>query len=598
MHLQRIAFATLTVLALTAGGRLDRAEVAHALAADAGRGRWQILDPALTTPSFQRLSGLGLDKHGNIYVADRGNRRIQKLSPRGKPLAVWDTQLAGPSNFQASSGMAVDGSGNAYVLDRYGGPVQKISRTGRPVEGWGGENLNNEIAVAVGPHDSVSVLEATVVQSGPPGAIVKYEVIQLSAAGKRLARWSTSADPEALAVDSKGNTYVSSSFADFCDVRGQCESYHFFIQRYSPRGKLLASWEAHDGFDAHALAVDARGNLLAADGNRLQQRSPTGEVIATWSWPRAACSAGWDVSGLAADRHGNIYVADSGNETIRKFSPSGKALATWGACPTPASAPFQYPTGLAVDRQDNLFVADPVLGEVRKLSSKGKSIDGWRKSTGSASGVGVDGQGNIYVLGASLDGIRKFAPSGEELGHAGFSFYPNTYYLPLLAVDQQGMVYAVNPAQAAIHRFSSSLQSLGHWGEQGGGRGQFQNPSAVATDAAGNVYVADTGNDRIQKLSPVGKPLARWGRAGEGPGEFNAPEGVAVDSHNNVYVADTSNHRIQKFSPSGRPLAWWGTEGSRAGQFERPTGIAVDRHGNVYVADTGNARIQKLTVVG
>ena len=130
------------------------------------------------------------------------------------------------------------------------------------------------------------------------------------------------------------------------------------------------------------------------------------------------------------------------------------------------------------------------------------------------------------------------------------------------------------------------------------GRGQFKEPSDVATDSSGNVYVSDRNNHRVQKFDSEGFFLAQWGGMGSGDGQFVFPEGIATDSAGNVYVADRGNNRVQKFSSNGTFITKFGSPGSGDGQFLQLNDVTVDAAGNVYVADTGNDRIQKFAQTG
>jgi len=164
-------------------------------------------------------------------------------------------------------------------------------------------------------------------------------------------------------------------------------------------------------------------------------------------------------------------------------------------------------------------------------------------------------------------------------------------------------------------------------GGHGRGKGQFDNPRALAIDSAGNIYVADTGNGRVQKFSPNGTFVTRIG-------PFDAPNGIAIDRAGNIcvtevgskhrvqklgpdgtfiavwapalygpgkiaigpddsiYVVDSGRNRMVKFSPDGQVLASWGSEGSGDGQFRGVSSVAVDPTNKVYIADPVNSRIQ------
>jgi DNA-binding beta-propeller fold protein YncE len=356
------------------------------------------------------------------------------------------------------------------------------------------------------------------------------------------------------------------------------------------------------------VAVDSSGNVYVADtdNNRIQKFSSTGTFLGKWGFYGTGDGQFAYPEGVAVDSSGNVYVADEGNNRIQKFSSSGTFLAKWGSYGT-EDGQFQYPQGVAVDTSGNVFVTDLGNYRIQKFSSSGTFLAKWgTQGSGDGQfyypgGVAVDSSGNVYVADTNNDRIQKFSSSGTFLAKWGTQGsgdgqfqYPNG-----VAVDSLGNVYVADINNNRIQKFSSSGTFLAKWGsQQGSGDEQFFLPFSVTVDSSGNVYVADTYNHRIKKLSPIGTFLAKWGAGYTGDGQFYNPEGVAVDSSGNVYVADTDNKRIQKFSSTGTFLEKWGTGGSGDGQFSYPDGVAVDPVGNIYVADEGNNRIQKFSSTG
>jgi streptogramin lyase len=297
---------------------------------------------------------------------------------------------------------------------------------------------------------------------------------------------------------------------------------------------------------------------------------------------------------VAVDGSGNVYVADTTNELIRKITSAGvvttlagTALAVGSANGTGAAARFNSPTEVAVDTAGNVYVADTNNHLIRKITPAGvvTTLAGTAGATGSADGTGtaatfkfpygvaVDGSGNVYVADTINHLIRKITSAGVVTTLAGTA----------------GATGSTNGTGAAA---------------------RFDSPSGVAVDGSGNVYVADATNDLIRKITSAGVVTTLAGTAGaagqtNGTGaaaRFDSPSGVAVDGSGNVYVADTINHLIRKITPAGVVTTLAGTAGATgsadgtgtAATFKFPYGVAVDGSGNVYVADTNNDLIRKI----
>ena len=294
--------------------------------------------------------------------------------------------------------------------------------------------------------------------------------------------------------------------------------------------------------------------------------------------------------GIAIDGSENIYVADQGNNEIRKITSKGVVTTVAGtlvsgstnATTIGASALFTGPTGIAVDGAGNLYVADfgnnlvrkivtagATAGTVTTLAGSGKA--GSANATGTAAtfsgpaGVAVDGAGNVYVADFTNNLIRKITAAGVVTTLAG--------------TGKAGNVNGTGTAAS------------------------FSGPRSVAVDAAGNVYVADANNNEIRVITSAGvvTTLAGTGAAGNASGAaasstFYYPTGVTVDATGNVYVADSNNNLVREISN--------GTVTSIAGSgylsitspFNAPVSVGVDPvSGALFVAnDYGNV-IQKVT---
>lgn len=285
--------------------------------------------------------------------------------------------------------------------------------------------------------------------------------------------------------------------------------------------------------------------------------------------------------GVWVDGLGNVYVADTFNNRISKFTPQGVNRGVYGG-PASGTGPgrFYGPTGLVTDPWDNLWVAD-------------------------------SGNSRLQELPAGLDGTST--ANWVTIGSVGS--LPGQFKDPFgVAFDGAGNMWVSDYTNQRVQELPAGLSPVvsGNWLTIGGtspgtNPGQFNYLKGIAADEAGNIWVADTNNHRVQWL-PAGKTAAVAGNwltiggpvTGNGPGQFNYPQAVAVDGTGNVYVLDSGNFRFQEL-PAGKPatvssnwLAFGWTAGSEPWEFQGPQGIAADRFGNIYIADTTNNRIQVL----
>ena len=267
------------------------------------------------------------------------------------------------------------------------------------------------------------------------------------------------------------------------------------------------------------------------------------------NWPSFSLPAG-----IALDAAGNVYVADTNNDRIQKFTGDGGFLASWGS-EGAGNGQLRRPRDIAVSPNGNVYVIEELNDRVQIFSTDGAFLASW----------GSAGQ----------------AP-GQFNGPRG------------IAVEAAGNVYVADYANNRVQKFDANGQFLATWGSAGGGEGEFALPQDVAVDSQGTVYVADTSNDRVQVFTSDGAFLRAWGVRGSGEGELRLPHGLTVDALGNVYVADTFNGRVQKFTGEGQFLKGWTAPTQGPLQFLWPVGIVVNASGTVYVADGG---IHKVALI-
>jgi sugar lactone lactonase YvrE len=248
---------------------------------------------------------------------------------------------------------------------------------------------------------------------------------------------------------------------------------------------------------------------------------------------------------ISLDSHGNAFVLDYPDESIKKFTTDGKYIKKWGSLGL-GDGQFNGPGEIAVDPSGFVYVADLNSHRVQKFTNDGKFVTKW------------------------------------SAGDAPFG----------IALDSSGYVYVTDFNNYEVLKFTNDGKFVTKWGSFGTGDGQFTSPLGVAVDSSGYVYVADRDIHNIQKFTNDGKFVTKWGSFGTGDGQFNEPVSIALDNLGYLYITDSKNNRIQKFTNDGKFVTKWGSFGTGDGQFNFPRGIAVDASGFVYATDSGNYRIE------
>lgn len=269
---------------------------------------------------------------------------------------------------------------------------------------------------------------------------------------------------------------------------------------------------------------------------------------------------------VAVAPDGSIYVADTDNHRIQHLSPEGNVLQVWGsfgdlASGTAPEGTFNQPWGIAVAPDGSVYVADTWNHRIQKFTQEGGFILMWgyfgQAETPEAMwgprDVAVDRDGNVYVTDTGNKRVIIFDGDGNYLAQFGEAgMLEGQLDEPVgIAVDDSGLVYVADTWNQRIQVFQpgadGSYQPIRSWEVQAWYGQSLDNKPYLAVDNAGNIFASDPEGYRILQYSVLGEAIRSWGDFGVSNSQFGLPVGVAISPNGDVWVADTSNSRIMRF---------------------------------------------------
>jgi putative addiction module component (TIGR02574 family) len=636
------------------------------------------------------------DTNGNLFIADYGNHVVRKVGTNGVATIIAGT---GSASFSGDGGAAtnaglffpmtviVDSAGNLFIADSFNNRIRKVDTNG-VISTVAGNGSTPSFGSPVGDNGAATNAEINT----PEGICldtngnlfiadtvdqrirkVATNGIITTVAGNGTAGYGpdnftpTSSElnnPTSVTMDSSNNLYIADS------ANSRIRKVNTFITTVADTGTAGYSGDGGAATSAKinnplGVALDAAArNLFIVDNGNYRVRKMTNNIITTVAGSGTngysgdgglATNANLSfVQNVSVDMIGNLFIADAGNNLIRKLGTNGiistvaGRILNDGDFATNATLYFAY--GTAFDTNGNLYIADANNNRIRKVDTNGiistvagdgiaaYSGDGGVATNASLNhpySIAPDTLGNLFIADRNNFRIRKVDTNGNistvaGTGSAGFSgdggaaTNAKISSVSSIAVDAVGNCFMADAANERIRKVDASgnistMAGTGSFGFSGDGgaatNATFINPSSVALDSAGNFYIVDGGNARIRKINTNGiiSTVAGNGShaySGDGGAATNAsfvnPIAVTVDSVGNIFISDSFNMVVRKVGTNGiiitvagngvQGFAGDGGAASNA-RLSAPRGLAADSLGNVFISDAENNRIRKVSYV-
>ena len=321
---------------------------------------------------------------------------------------------------------------------------------------------------------------------------------------------------------------------------------------------------AASGATAAVVTNPYEGGQRTIDAiQQIGQVGVPGNAAGQFNFPRA----------VTVDEAGNIYVADSGNNRVQVFNPDGTFLRQWGSlckldskegCVGGGEGQFNEPWGIAVGKDGSVYVSDTWNHRIQKFTNEGQFVKAWGifGSTGGELGepnlfygprsLAIGRDGNLYAMDTGNKRVQVFTPNGDFVSQfGGGGVVDGRLDEPVgLGQDADGNWYVTDTWNKRIQKFNEAGQYSAQWPVAGWGSQSVVNKPALAVDPQRKiVYAVDPENYRVLAFNTDGSFKATWGLYGTDAQSFSLPTGIAVGPGGKVYVADGDAHRIMVFPP-------------------------------------------------
>lgn len=596
-----------------------------------------------TAAALYSPEAITVDAAGDLFIADLGNNRVRRVDASTGIITTVagggygsDGGPAVAAGLGSPSGVAVDASGNLFISDTSEMRIRRVDHStgiittvaGNGTQGFGGDGgpatsakLNVPMTIALDGHGNIFIADQL---NHRVRRVDAATGLITTAAGLGTSGSTGDGGPATAAqlaevigvtVDPAGNLFIT----DVASIR-RVDVMTGIITTVAGTGTTGYSG---DGGTATAAAinqpfgvrVDGVGNVFIADTGNFRVRrvdASTGTITTVAGNGTGSSGDGGPASaaellypsGVATDPDGNVFIADSSNNRVRRVDASTGTIETVagsdrlgfsGDGGAATAARLFNPLAVATDAAHNVFIADTYNGRVRRVDS----------ATGIITTVAGNGTDGFAGDGGPATAAELSGPSGVAFDPAGNLF---------IADAGTGRVRRVDALTGIITTFAGNGGG-GFSGDDGpASAAEIASPRGLATDAAGNLFIADEYNLRVRRVDATTGTITTvagsgavgyGGDGGPATAAAVAPIAVAVDNAGDLFIADPAAHGVRRVDGATgiiTTIAGTGVFGFNGdggpptdAQLSNPWGIAVDALGNVFVGDGLNNRVRIIT---
>jgi RHS repeat-associated protein len=594
---------------------------------------------------FYFPDGITIDSKGDLFVADRGNKRVQEFTLEG----VFLRTISQAEEKNGPFYVTTDSSGNLWVSYSWDNKIAEFDPEGKPIRTWGTAGtgtgqLNVPYGLTVGPEGNIWL-----------GEYGNNRMQVFTVAGVYLFGFgSGGSGPGQFRASPQGIAFSGSTVYVLDGGVWWENSGNSRVQKWTMPPKEGEARPVQPGSTIeYGVPVSGSGAPHAMGMKEVEegwaQKDLPAEATAVFppdepqGWPASDYKRATVYYRDAIQRTVNVATPTGGistseyneqNDVTRSLSADNRAIAVKEEKPAEAAKLLDTQSQYNTEGTELLSTLGPrhtvKLTNSKEVQARNHTLYNYDEGAPSEGGpyrlvtkmtqgaqTETEGEGDIRTTVTSYAGqnnlgwkLRK--PTSVTTDPKGLRLTRTTAYDETTGSITETGTPAANPTPHAPTYWGS-------FGSYGTGPGQLREAEGdVVVDGSGNVWVSDSGNSRLEEFNSKGEYVRTVGSSGEGSGQFRAPYGIAIDSKGNVWASDEGNNRIQEFNSEGtfiKMFGWGvsngenklqmctsschpGIQGSGNGEFYFPDGITIDSKGNLFVADRGNKRVQEFSLEG